>query len=117
MFCYFLPIGIIEHRLHMLKPKSEKPPCFGRISTAHELGKLIRTYRSSQQFTLERVAGITNIGMRFLSELERGKETAQLGKVIQIINQLGLEMIIQPRGFSEPIPQVLSCKKNGCLDE
>jgi len=69
-----------------------------KIETAGELGQLLRDNRMEQQFTLERVSGMTNIGMRFLSELERGKETAQLGKVLQIIHQLGLEVIIQPRG-------------------
>lgn len=72
-----------------------------RIDHSAALGKLIRSFRLSQRFTLERVSGMTNIGMRFLSELERGKETAQLGKVLQIINQLGLEMIIQPRGHNK----------------
>lgn len=90
---------------------SEKPLRFGRVANAHDLGDLIRAYRTSQQFTLERVAGMTRVGMRFLSELERGKETAQLGKVIQILNQLGLEMIVQPRHFNQPVPQVLSRKK------
>jgi len=69
-----------------------------KIETAAELGQLLRDNRVEQHFTLERVSGMTNIGMRFLSELERGKETAQLGKVLQIIHQLGLEVIIQPRG-------------------
>jgi HTH-type transcriptional regulator/antitoxin HipB len=69
-----------------------------KVETAAELGQLLRDNRVAQRFTLERVSGMTNIGMRFLSELERGKETAQLGKVLQIIHQLGLEVIIQPRG-------------------
>lgn len=69
-----------------------------KIENAAELGRLIRDSRVEQHFTLERVSGMTNIGMRFLSELERGKETAQLGKVLQLIHQLGLEVIIQPRG-------------------
>lgn len=70
-----------------------------KIETTAELGKLLRDNRTEQRFTLERVSGMTNIGMRFLSELERGKETVQLGKVLQIIRQLGLEIIIQPRGY------------------
>lgn len=68
-----------------------------KIKTAGELGELLRHTRIEQQFTLERVSGMTHIGMRFLSELERGKETAQLGKVLQIIHQLGLEILIGPR--------------------
>lgn len=75
-------------------------PQFGRICTAEELGDLIRSFRNQKKFTLERVSGLTNIGMRFISELERGKETAELGKVLTLLHGLGLEIIIQPRGYS-----------------
>jgi HTH-type transcriptional regulator/antitoxin HipB len=74
-------------------------PSFGQIKSAAELGTLIRTYRKNQHLTLEKVSGISNISMRFLSELERGKETAELGKVLSTLNQIGLEVIIQPRGY------------------
>ena len=74
-------------------------PQFGQISNASELGKLIRTFRKSQRFTLEKISGLTNVSMRFLSEVERGKETAELGKVLATLNTLGLEVFILPRGF------------------
>lgn len=68
------------------------------IKTPKELGKTIKTFRKNQNLTLEKVSGLSNLGMRFLSELERGKETAELGKVLETLNKLGLEVIIQPRG-------------------
>ena len=74
-------------------------PQFGRVNSVKELGAVIREFRKSHQLTLEKVSGITNISMRFLSELERGKETAELGKALATINKLGLELIIQPRGY------------------
>lgn len=70
-----------------------------QIRDASELGASLRAFRKTQGLTLERVSGLTNIGMRFLSELERGKETAELGKALTILNKLGLELIIQPRGY------------------
>lgn len=105
-FLLILPYGKHLCELHMSLVKSNKKLQFGRVATVRELGAVIRNYRTMQQFSLERVAGITNIGMRFISELERGKETAQLGKAMQLINQLGLEVIIQPRGFSQPVSQI-----------
>lgn len=72
-------------------------PQYGEIKTAEELGKLIRKFRKSQGLTLEKVSGLTNVGMRFLSELERGKETAELGKTLLILNKLGIVVTIQPR--------------------
>lgn len=74
---------------------------YGQIRTAEELGKLMRAYRKNQHLTLERVSGITNVSMRFLSEVERGKETAELGKVLVTLYKLGLEVIIQPRGYAQ----------------
>lgn len=35
--------------------------------------------------------------MRFLSELERGKETAEIGKAVHALQLLGLEVIVVPR--------------------
>jgi HTH-type transcriptional regulator/antitoxin HipB len=37
-----------------------------------------------------------------LSEFERGKETAEIGKVLKALRTLGLEVIIQPRGRAAP---------------
>ncbi len=69
------------------------------ISSTAELGEFIRAYRKSQMLTLEKVSNLSHLSLRFLSELERGKETAEIGKVIKAINMLGLEVIIQPRGY------------------
>ncbi len=74
-------------------PKINRP-----IKTAADIGQLIRDYRKSKGLTLETVSGISLLGMRFLSELERGKETAELGKVLQALHILGLEVTITPRG-------------------
>jgi len=38
-----------------------------------------------------------NVGVRFLSELENGKPTCQTGKVIEVLAQLGYELVIVPR--------------------
>jgi len=85
----------------MSRKKQTPRPQFGQVLNASELGRLIRAFRKSHQLTLEKVSGLTNISMRFLSELERGKETAELGKVLTTLNKLGLEVIIQPRGFEQ----------------
>ena len=71
---------------------------FSQIKSTRDLGSLIRRFRKQRHLTLEKVSGLTNTSTRFLSELERGKETAEIGKVISTLNKLGLEIIIQPRG-------------------
>ena len=83
----------------MDKPKvTKKDACYGAVRSAEELGRLVRTHRKNRQLTLETVSGLGNLSPRFLSEFERGKETAEIGKVLKALQTLGLEVIIQPRG-------------------
>jgi DNA phosphorothioation-dependent restriction protein DptG len=71
---------------------------YGTVQSAEELGRLVRTHRKQRHLTLETVSGLGNLSTRFLSEFERGKETAEIGKVLKALRTLGLEVIIQPRG-------------------
>jgi len=79
---------------------SSKSPQFGVIRSVSELGQIMKSYRKKRGLSLEKVSGLINLGTRFLSELERGKETAEIGKVLLALNSLGLEISIQPRGYN-----------------
>ncbi|MBW7856869.1 MAG: transcriptional regulator [Leptonema sp. (in: Bacteria)] len=52
------------------------------IRSVEELGKLVRDYRKSHNLTLETISGLSRLSTRFLSEFERGKETAALRLLI-----------------------------------
>lgn len=84
----------------MAQDKDNISPKFGQVKNSKELGTLIRAFRKSQELTLERIYGVTKISTRFLSELERGKETAELGKVFNALNKIGLEVYVHPRGYA-----------------
>ncbi|HAS50338.1 MAG TPA: transcriptional regulator [Gammaproteobacteria bacterium] len=71
---------------------------YGKIETVAELGRVARAHRKSRRLTLATISGLGNLSPRFLSEFERGKETAEIGKVLKALRTLGLEVIIQPRG-------------------
>lgn len=71
---------------------------YGVVQTAEELGRLVRAHRKQRHLTLETVSGLGNLSTRFLSEFERGKETAEIGKILKTLRTLGLEVMIQPRG-------------------
>ena len=75
---------------------------YGAIRTTEELGRLVRAHRKSRRLTLDTVSGLGNLSTLFLSEFERGKETAEIGKVLKALRTLGLEIIIQPRGSTAP---------------
>ena len=75
---------------------------YGAVQTTEELGRLARAHRKHRRLTLATVSGLGNLSTRFLSEFERGKETAEVGKVLKALRTLGLEVIIQPRGRVTP---------------
>lgn len=88
----------------MTKPEAQ----YGAIRSAEELGRLTRAHRKQRKLTLETISGLGNLSTRFLSEFERGKETAELGKVLKALRILGLEVVVQPRraaGFHPSLPQ------------
>jgi len=62
------------------------------LKNTKRLGKAIRDHRKSMGLSQLNAAGLCGVGERFLSELERGKTTAELGKVLQVLNRLGLRI-------------------------
>ena len=76
-------------------PESKLP--FGRIETTEDIGMAVRRKRKEQKILQERAAGLSGVGTKFLSQLENGKETAEIGKILQVLHALGLEIYIYPR--------------------
>ena len=71
------------------------------MSTAHspkEVGAAIRAERKNQHLTQTELADLCNVSLSFVSNLENGKDTAELGKALKVINTLGLDVIIRNRG-------------------
>jgi y4mF family transcriptional regulator len=73
---------------------------FGNISTAEDLGRCVRAQRKSQGATQAEFASLCGVGVRFISELENGKPTMELGKVLKVLKCLGLDVSVQPRGWN-----------------
>lgn len=81
--------------------KSHQNPVYGRVNSAAQLGQLVREHRKGQHHvTLAQTASVSGVGPRFISELERGKDTAELGKALHVIQQLGLDVWVVPRGVA-----------------
>jgi HTH-type transcriptional regulator/antitoxin HipB len=71
-----------------------------KIENPFDIGKLVRQRRKKAGLTLQEAAGMAGVGIRFLSELERGKPTLQLGLVLQVLQLFGLELNVHARGDS-----------------
>lgn len=76
----------------------DNPP---RVTTPDELGRLARSRRKASGLTLQDVSDTTRLGLRFLSEFERGKPNASLGRVLQALEALGLDVLVLPREHSD----------------
>lgn len=64
------------------------------------LGQLIRQERKAQGLTQTELATLTGVGIRFLRELELGKENCRIGLAFQVIRALGLVLEARGRGES-----------------
>lgn len=64
--------------------------------TAQELGRFIRITRKSLGVTQRNLALAAGTGLRFLIELEKGKETCEIGKTLKVLNTLGVRITLTP---------------------
>ena len=56
------------------------------------LGDLIRRERRALNLTQQELADHAGTGLNFVSQLERGKETARLDKTLAVLRILGIEL-------------------------
>jgi y4mF family transcriptional regulator len=71
---------------------------YGKVETPADLGRLVRLKRRSIGLRQADLAALAGVGTRFLSELENGKETAEIGRALRVCRRLGLEIRAEPRG-------------------
>jgi transcriptional regulator with XRE-family HTH domain len=65
-----------------------------RIYSAASLGDAIRHYRTRAGLTQAELAEALGLQRSYLSELERGKETEQLTRILRILRHLGVRMTL-----------------------
>lgn len=68
------------------------------VKNTFEIGSILRQKRKAQGLTLEQVAQHCGLSMRFVSEVERGKTTAEFGKVLFLLNAVGVDLFANTRG-------------------
>lgn len=57
--------------------------------TVEQIGTVIRQARLAQGLRQDQLAAAAGVGVRFLVELERGKPTVRLAKVLAVLDALG----------------------------
>lgn len=56
------------------------------------LGEVIRANRKAKGLTQQDLADLSGVSDRFLRELEKGKPSAEIGKVMGVLSTLGFEL-------------------------
>ena len=64
--------------------------------TPKDVGKLIRDTRNCLGVTQRALALTSGTGLRFVIDLEKGKETCEIGKALTILHSLGIKVALTP---------------------
>lgn len=64
--------------------------------TTKQIGVLVRTTRKSQRMTQQELALVSGTGIRFIVDLEKGKATCELAKVLTVLHMLAIEVRLIP---------------------
>lgn len=67
------------------------------VRSSVELGAVVREQRKRLALKQLDLAGLGNTGNRFIVDLENGKPTVQLQKVLDLMDLLGLELVVRTR--------------------
>jgi len=73
----------------------------GNMDTAknpEQLGASVRARRKQLKVTQKDLAMTCGTGLRFIIDLEKGKPTCQIGKILQVLQALGLKLRISSPG-------------------
>ena len=65
-----------------------------KITSVRTLGSEIRKSRKEQKLSQSELASLSDTGIRFISELENGKDNIQFGKLLNVIKALGLNLTL-----------------------
>lgn len=64
------------------------------IDNAAAIGKVVRASRKAQKIRQDDAAGSIGVSENFLGKVERGSETVQWGKLFQVLEGLGIRVMV-----------------------
>ena len=68
------------------------------VSSALDLiGRAVRRERRALGLTQTELAGLCGVGGRFVSELEGGKPSLEIGRALHVLHHLGLDLDVKQR--------------------
>jgi len=67
------------------------------VQNLKTIGRVLRKKRQQMGMTQAEAAGLCNVGIRFMSELENGKQTMHFDKVLKVLKSFGLIIYMRER--------------------
>ena len=77
---------LVHHRVGVTGPTVS-------ITSATDIGAILRLLRKETGLTQRDMAGLCNVSLPFLNQVEQGKSTAQIGKVLEVCRRHGIEEV------------------------
>jgi HTH-type transcriptional regulator / antitoxin HipB len=71
-----------------------------KLKSIKQLGEMVAQKRKELKLPQKQLAGLSDVGVRFISDLENGKATIELGKTLKVLKMLGLDLAIQQRSLT-----------------
>ena len=67
------------------------------VRSVEDIGARVAQMRKAKGYSQQSFADLAGVGRRFVSELESGKPTAEIGKILQVLTALGLDLELKAR--------------------
>lgn len=67
------------------------------VRSVEDIGARVAQMRKAKGYSQQSFADLAGVGRRFVSELESGKPTAEIGKILQVLTALGLDLEVKAR--------------------
>ncbi|MBQ9337297.1 MAG: helix-turn-helix transcriptional regulator [Lentisphaeria bacterium] len=71
------------------------------LTTPSQLAEIVRRERKRQKVSQIRLSQLADVGVRFVRDLEDGKETVQLDKVLAVLETLVIAVELSSLGDDE----------------
>ena len=71
------------------------------LTNASQLAEIVRSERKRQKVSQIRLSQLADVGVRFVRDLEDGKETVRLDKVLAVLETLGIAIELSRLGDDE----------------
>lgn len=62
------------------------------IKSITDIANIVKKARKEQNLSQVELAQLSNLGVRFISDLENGKPTCEVEKVLKVIANLGIKL-------------------------